>query len=136
MFVVGLSVASSFRMTWCKFAQVCIYCAHHSNALLCAGFVSQFRELEPAKYGIPFCIGRTYRDTAETTPSLSYSVAKWEMESCFDIGNGSRLRKLSICNRSMGSSFEASKSRLEIVSSVLEGEANLCIALATFPLRA
>src|SRR6266516_4501464 len=54
----------------------------------------------------------------------------------FDIGNSSRLRKLSICNRSVGSSFEASKSWLEIVSSVLEGllmkKQTCAFALATF----
>src|SRR5271156_6792272 len=73
-------------------------------------------------------------DLDEFTAGRPNEKAKWEMESSFDIGNGSRLRKLSICNRSMGSSFEASKSRLEIASSVLEGineEANLRIALAT-----
>ena len=78
-------------------------------------------------------------DLDEFTAGRPNGEAKWEMESSFDIGNGSRLRKLSICNRSMGSSFEASKSRLEIVSSVLEGineEANLRIALATCHCRA
>lgn len=66
-------------------------------------------------------VGTVDAGLGEFTPGRPNEKAKWEMELSFDIGNGSRLRKLSICNRSTGSSFEASKSRLERVSSVLEG---------------
>jgi hypothetical protein len=55
-------------------------------------------------------VGTVDADLDEFTTGRLNKEAKWEMESSFDIGNGSRLRKLSICNRSMGSSFKASKS--------------------------
>ena len=66
-------------------------------------------------------VGTLDADLDEFTPGFPNEETKWEVESSFDIGNGSQLRKPSICNRSMDSSFEASKSQFEIVSSVLEG---------------